>query len=404
MSLLDGIRVVELGHWVAGPAVGGLLADWGAEVYKLEPPAGDPMRRLNVSYSGGSESRVPAFDLDNRGKRSVAVDLKSERGLEVAKQLIATADVFVTNLRLTALEQIGLDYATLLAGDPRLIYLLVTAHGVGGPARDAPGYDSGAFWARSGVADRFTPPDHPPPLIAGAFGDHMTSMFAAGAVLGGLYYRERYGLGQLVTTSLLRAGIYGVSGDLATIVELGRLAAPATRSSNRNPMMNCYRGKDGRWFWLLGADSQRLFPALAKAIGQPELTQDERFSTPQQRRRHGPELVELLDAAFGSEGRDVWASRFGDFGVWWAPVNSVEDLIDDPQAAAAGAFVRMASNDPCRPEPVRVPAGPIDFGAAPVTDVGPPPAIGEHTGAVLASLGVDPAEQRRLAEAGVVKL
>ena len=404
MNLLDGIRVVELGHWVAGPAVAGMLADWGADVYKLEPPAGDPMRRLNQNYSGGFEARVPAFDLDNRGKRSVAVDLKTEPGLELARRLIATADVFVTNVRLAALAKMQLDHATLLGRHPRMIYALVTAHGTDGPARDEPGYDSGGFWARSGVAGRFTPPEQPPPLIAGAFGDHITSMFAAGAVLGGLYYRERHGVGQLVTTSLLRAGIYTVSGDLATIAELGRLGAPKTRVTNRNPMMNCYRAGDGKWFWLLGADSQRLFPLVAKAIGRPDLTDDDRFSNPQERRRHGTELVGILDAAFAAEGRDRWARRFGDLDVWWAPVNTVEDLVDDPQAAAAGAFVPMASADPDRAEPVRVPAGPLDFSAAPVNCVGPPPEVGQHTAEVLDGLGVDAAEQRRLADAGVVKL
>jgi crotonobetainyl-CoA:carnitine CoA-transferase CaiB-like acyl-CoA transferase len=383
-GLLDGIRVVELAMWVAGPATGGVMADWGAEVVKIEPPGGDPLRFLNQVYSGSKETRTPVFDMDNRGKRSVVLDLKNTPDVERAKELIATADVFLTNMRAGALERMGLDSGRLLATHPRLVYAHVTAYGLTGPARDEPGYDSGAFWARAGVAERFTSPGEPPPLLAGAFGDHVTSITMAAGVMAALYYRERHGVGQLVTTSLLRSGIYSVSADINVKMALGRLAPTGSRVTNRNPMSNCYQARDGRWFWLLGTDSQRLWPHLIRAIGREDLDDDERFQTAAGRRKHGPDLVAVLDDVFRTGDRDEWAQAFATHDVWWAPMNNADDLLRDPQAWASGAFVEVPARTGTDDEPVHAPATPIDFGAVTVRPVAAPPAIGEHTEEILA--------------------
>ena len=158
MNLLEGIRVVEMGLWVAGPAAGGLLADWGAEVVKIEMPGGDPMRKLFGALSGSKEERCPPFDLYNRGKKSIALDVNHADGIALVQRLVASADVFVTNMRPQFLQRVGLDHATLLAQHPRLVYASLTAYGLEGPDRDAPGYDMAAFSGRSGLADRATPP------------------------------------------------------------------------------------------------------------------------------------------------------------------------------------------------------------------------------------------------------
>jgi hypothetical protein len=167
MSLLAGIRVVEMGLWVAGPSAGGILADWGAEVVKLEMPSGDPMRSLYSAMSGSKESRCPPFDLHNRGKRSIALDVNKSRGLELAQKLIATADVFLTNMRPQFLKRAQLDHDTLLAAHPKLVYGILTGYGLEGPDKDAPGFDLAAFSARSGLIQRATAPGGEPPTLPG---------------------------------------------------------------------------------------------------------------------------------------------------------------------------------------------------------------------------------------------
>lgn len=189
MKPLSGIRVVELGLWVAGPAAGGILADWGAEVVKLEMPAGDPMRRLFGALSGSKESRCPPFDLYNRGKRSVAIDVNATEGVDVARRLVATADVFVTNMRPQFLMRVGLDADTLLAAHPRLVYACLTAYGLAGPDRDAPGYDMAAFSGRSGLAERATPPGATPPILPGGVGDNVSALSLVAGIAGALFHQ-----------------------------------------------------------------------------------------------------------------------------------------------------------------------------------------------------------------------
>jgi NAD(P)-dependent dehydrogenase (short-subunit alcohol dehydrogenase family) len=181
MTLLDGIRVVEMGLWLAGPATGGILSDWGAEVIKIEPIGGDPMRNLYGHLSGSKESRTPAFDQHNRGKRSVALDIKAERGRELADLIVGSADVFLTNMRPAFLRRVGLDHDRQLSLNPRLVYAILTGYGLEGPDRDAPGFDVAAFSARSGVAYRSSPEGEPPPTLPGGFGDTVTAMTTAAA-------------------------------------------------------------------------------------------------------------------------------------------------------------------------------------------------------------------------------
>ena len=385
MLPLEGIRVIELGQWVGAPAVGGILADWGADVIKVEPPGGDPMRNLNMTYSASTEPRVPAFDLDNRGKRSIMLDLRSDGGVEILQRLIGTADVFLTNVRMRSLERMALDHDRLLALHRRLVYMLLTAYGQDGPARDDPGYDAGAFWARSAAASRFTPETGVPPQIAGAFGDHVTSITAVAGVVGALLARERYGRGQLVTTSLFRAGMYTVSGDIATRLSLGRLGRVKSRENARNPMFNCYRARDGKWLWLIAAQPDRHWPTVVGALGAPQLLEDPRFVDAIERRRHNAVLIPMFDEIIATRDRDEWGERFAEHGVWWAPVNTIEDLLADPQAEAAGAFASMRTGGD---EVERVPNGPIDFGSAPAPTFGAPPEPGEHTEEILESIAV----------------
>jgi len=401
MSVLEGIRVVEMGLWVAGPSAGGILADWGAEVVKLEMPTGDPMRTLYSALSGSKESRCPPFDLHNRGKRSVALDVNLPEGRALAHRIVSTADVFLTNMRPQFLRRAGLDHEQLLAANPRLVYGILTGYGLTGPDKDAPGFDMAAFSARSGVSHRATPPGGVPPTLPGGMGDNVTAIALVAGILGALLSRERTGRGQLVSTSLLRTGMFCESMELSAFLALGKVMSPPSRTRPQNPLMNSYRAGDGRWLWLIGAEAERHWEPIAKALGATELVSDERFRTSRDRRRNAEALVALFDDVFARHTRDEWAAILTTHDIWWAPVNSFEDLMNDVQAQACGAFVDMPSmaRDGTTQKTL---ATPLDFGTTPMAAPGAPPALGSDTDALLRELGVAADEIARLREEKVI--
>jgi crotonobetainyl-CoA:carnitine CoA-transferase CaiB-like acyl-CoA transferase len=224
---IAGIRVVELGVWIAAPAAGGILADWGADVIKIEPPTVDPAR-LYGRMLGIEPGTNPIFEMDNRSKRSIVLDLTTDDGRSAALELLTDADVFLTNVRPAALQRLGLDYETLAARNPRLVYGLITGYGMSGPDADRAAYDVAAFWARAGVAHLLTRPGDTPPFQRGGMGDHTAGMTLAAAICAALVARARTWTGQLVTTSLYRQGAYTVSFDLNTMLP----PASPSRSGN----------------------------------------------------------------------------------------------------------------------------------------------------------------------------
>ena len=382
--MLDGVRVVELGVWVAGPAAGGVLADWGADVIKVEGPAGDPFRRMLQVTGGGKEGLAsPPFDLDNRGKRSVVLDLRTEQGRADMDRLLATADVFLTNLRPEAVDDLGFGPEAVRARHPRLVYASVTGYGRAGPDAGRAGYDVGAFWARSGLAAMSVPPGAPQPHFRGGVGDHVTALTALAGILGALYERERSGEGRLVEVSLLRAGTYCFGWDLSMQLRWGAMGTTSPRTETGNPMVNPYQASDGAWFWLLGVESDRLWPKVLAAIDRAAWADDERWRTARDRRHHGAALVAELDAVFATRTRAEWTAIFDRHDVWWAPVSTPEEVVVDPQASAAGAFLDVPAGTTV--EGHRGVASPVQFDGQPLA-VGPVPGLGEHTVEVLAEL------------------
>jgi crotonobetainyl-CoA:carnitine CoA-transferase CaiB-like acyl-CoA transferase len=379
---MDGIRIVELGVWVAGPAAGGILADWGADVIKIEPPSGDPARGFNKMLGGDMESSPP-FELDNRSKRSVVLDLTTEEGRDAALELIATADVFLTNIRVDALKRIGLDPDSLLGRDERLVYALVTGFGLEGPDADRAAYDIAAFWARSGIASLLTPPGGSPPFQRGGMGDHTSGMTAAAMICGALVGRSTTGKGQLVTTSLLRSGAYTVGFDLNVYLMWGHQIAVGTREAMGNPAMNNYVCGDGRRFWIVGLEGERHWPPLARAVGHPEWLDGHDYATAAGRFQHARELIATLDEIFLTKSLDEWAEVFAaepDF--FWAPLNTIEELVADPQFHAAGGLVDV----PDGTSSTTMVATPVDFHGTPWAPRSIAPALGQHTEEVLAEL------------------
>lgn len=401
MNVLSGIRVVEMGLWVAGPSAGGMLADWGAEVVKLEMPSGDPMRTLYSALSGSKETRCPPFDLHNRGKRSVALDVNHPEGQALARRIVSTADVFLTNMRPQFLRRAGLDHERLLAAHPKLVYGLLTGYGLTGPDKDAPGFDMAAFSARSGISHRATPPGGVPPTLPGGMGDNVSALALVAGILGALLNRERSGRGQLVSTSLLRAGMFCQSMELSAFLALGKVMSPPSRTRPQNPLMNSYRAGDDKWLWLIGAEAERHWEPIVKALGATELLSDERFKTSRDRRRNAEALVAIFDEIFARQPRDEWAAIFAKHDVWWAPVNSYEDLRNDAQAQAIGAFVQMPSMAGDGTTQTSL-ATPVDFGAEPAAPPAAPPKLGNDTPSVLRALGIDDQEIARLRDAKVV--
>lgn len=395
---LAGIRVVELGMWVAGPGAGGILADWGADVIKIEPPAGDPARAFG-SMIGGDDGTNPPFDLDNRSKRSIAIDLSSEAGRAVAHDLIAGADVFLTNIRMDALDRVGLSHETICERHPGLVYALVTGYGIEGPDANRRAYDIAAYWARSGIADALTPAGGDLPFQRGGMGDHSVAMTAAAMISAALVHRERTGEGQLVTTSLLRQGAYTIGFDVNVAIMWGFNIAIGNRRTMRNPAMNNYTAGDGRRFWIVGLEVERHWPPLARAVGHPEWLTDPRFSTAVARGENAEELISSLDEIFAQKSLEEWTGIFeGDPDFIWSPVNSVADLIVDPQFFAAGGIVTVPNED----GGALMVATPADFYGTPAGPRFRPPRLAEHSREVLAELGRSESEIEALLAQGAV--
>ena len=380
---MDGVRVVELGLWIAGPACGGILADWGADVLKVETHTGDPFRSLEWLYP---DMGNPPFDLDNRGKRSVALDLSIPSGLEVMHQLLGEADVFVTNFRPGGLERLSLDYESLSARYPALIYASVTGLSLRGDERDRQAYDVGAFWSRAGVAKALTPEGAQLPYQRGGMGDHMTGLSAAGGVAAALFHREKTGEGQLVEASLIRLGSYMLGWDHNVTAVTGADTVAWGRDGPPNPLINCYRCADGEWFWMLGLEGERHWPDVVRALERPEWATDARFVGIEDRLENSKELVALMDEVMATRSRAEWGEIFDAENVWWAPVQTTLDMRSDPQARAAGCWVEVPTPNG---DTVEMVATPVDFSKTAWEVRDAVPELGQHTELVLMELGVD---------------
>jgi crotonobetainyl-CoA:carnitine CoA-transferase CaiB-like acyl-CoA transferase len=391
---MSGIKVVELGVWVAGPSCAGILADWGAEVVKIEPPDGDPFRGLY-----GSSGINGAFELDNRGKRSMALDLGTDRGRAIVHELLGGADVLVTNLRARVLERWGFDHQSLQGRYPRLIYASVSGYGWEGPEKDRASYDFGGFWARSGMASALTRPGEIPPAARGGMGDHTTAMGLCAGVSAALFERERTGAGQHVSTSLFRAGVFVMGWDTSLSLRSG---APNPTGGRReragNPAFNSYADSERRWFWLLGLQADRHWPDLMRAVGHPELIERDGYRTLRERLDKAEELVAMLDEIFARRPLSEWGPIFDREDVWWAPVQTTEEVLRDPQAQASGVFVEA----PVAGGTAKLVATPVDFSTSGWAPTRACPELGEHTEELLLELGYDWDRIIELKEASVI--
>jgi crotonobetainyl-CoA:carnitine CoA-transferase CaiB-like acyl-CoA transferase len=386
---LEGIKVVELGVWVAGPAAAGVLGDWGADVIKIEPLAGDPARSFQFILGRGMPNN-PVFELDNRNKRSIALDVSTVQGRNIALDLVGGADVFVTNVRPEGLKRAGLDEESLRSRWPGLIYGQITGYGLEGPDANRPGFDIAAYWARSGIAHLLTPSGAELPILRGGMGDHSTGVTFAGAICAALLHRERTGQGQLVSTSLLRQGVYTIGFDLNMALSWGRYQPVANRDSVLSPSVNNYRTADEKWFWIVGIEGDRHWPPLARVVGHPEWIDDPRFASARERAINHEQLTPLLDEIFATRTLSQWAQVFAtEPDMFWAPVNSPEEILSDPQLAHSGGLIEVPDAHGSTTTMINSPA---DFHGSPGVPRALAPALGEHTRNILRETGRSEAE------------
>ncbi|MGA2303616.1 MAG: CoA transferase [Acidimicrobiales bacterium] len=383
LSTLSDLRVIELGVWVAAPSAAALLADWGADVIKVEQPAGDPMRHVFGSLGIDSDMPNPAFSLDNRGKRSIVLNLRLPEDREQLEDLLASADVFISNLRPDALDGLGLEPAATVARHPRLVYCSISGYGLRGDERDRPTYDIGAFWARSGLSMQMADHQGTPLNARGGIGDHITGLAALAGLLAAVLEQRATGRGRVVEVSLLRTGAYVLGWDLGLQMTLGKVARAEPRERNQAPLMNPYRTADGRWFFFTGLEAARHIGAVCRALGHPDLADDPRFADAGAIRRHRVEIIAIFDEIIGKLPLAVWAERFDQQGVWWAPAQTPAEVVEDPQLMANGGFVEIDGGPSGRQRSVN---GPVSFSDAPGARVASVPGLGQHTDEVLQEL------------------
>ncbi len=398
--MLEGIRVIEYATYMAAPGAGCILRDWGADVIKIEPPGGDPIRMFFRTIGTDLEDN-PVFDFDNRGKQSIVIDTSRAEGQSLIRALVKDADVFLTNVRPGGLARSGLDYESLKSLNPKLVYCSLTGYGLEGPDADRPGFDIASFWSRTGVANLTIPKGEEPFALRTAFGDHTTSIAAAAGICAALVEAQRTGKGRLVESSLFRTGLYAMGSDFAIQLFFGRIASTKGRSEQIVPISNFYRTGDGHWLCIVARQGDVDWVPMCRVIGRPELAGDPRFTTSKGRRQHCAEIVAILDEGFSRYTRDEIAARLDAEAIAWAPVQTLGEVAADPQAMAAGAIVQTpsAKRDGTT---YAAPASPVRFPGADDGPKGPAPATGEHTRDVLASLGHAPAEIDAMFAAGIV--
>jgi formyl-CoA transferase len=397
-GLFEGLKVIDCASFVAAPAAATLLADFGADVIKLEPPEGDAYRWSYMVPGVPVPEHNWLWMLGSRNKRSLALDLKSADGLRILQRLLDSTDVFITNLPLAARRRLKIGYEDVSPTRPKLIYASFTANGETGPEVEKPGFDSTSYWARSGLMDLMRADKDADPLFpTSGVGDQPTGATLYGAIVSALYRRERTGRGGKVSASLLAAGLW--TNALPVQAKLcGVPAAPRLpREKVSNAFVNSYRCRDGRWFNMMILNEDKRFGPLLATMGREELARDPRFATRDDRRSNAAALIAIFDREFAAHDLAEWRRRLDAADITFDVINTMDDLLNDVQMQAIGALVPFAHN----PDMLTI-NSPFALDDVEKTPPGRAPGLGEHSEEVLREAGFDTAEIKQLREARVI--
>jgi formyl-CoA transferase len=391
-SLFTGLKVLDLASFIAGPAATTILSDFGADVIKVEPPGtGDPYRYFYATPPNPSCAVNYAWQLTNRNKRSIAVDLKSAAGRSVLHRLVKWADVLVTNFPPKVRVALGLTYAELAKLNDRLIYADITGYGLKGPEAEKPGFDITAYWARTGLMEVTHDADSPPTLPIPGIGDNATAVTLYAAIVTALYRRERTGKGGHASTSLIAEGAWAASTWIEGALHGARFAEQHDRKRPANALLNPYQTADKRWLLLVAAQ-EKDWPGFVQAMQMPELLADPRFATKHLRVANAAGLVDMLDPVFAGAPLDHWRSTLDQGRVIFGVVQTFDEIIRDPQMLANEILVPMTGVDG---EPTHT----VDSPKVPPRLA---PELGQHSTDVLTDMAYSPEEIADLLASGAV--
>jgi len=413
-GVLEGLRVLDMGHVVAVPAAGATMADWGADVLKIGPLTGDMARGLNVVKkenlpdelkekligrlveNGGGEFGW-YVQLLNRNKRGLAVNLKTKPGQEIVYKLVKNADVFMTNYEAGTLKKLQVDYETLIQYKPDLVYGLLTGYGTVGPDKDERGFDYAAAWARSGAMYMIGEPGCVPPPQRGGMMDRVVGAHIVGGIMAAIYHRDKTGKGQKIEYSLYHTGVWTIAEDIQPAL-LGGTPGKHDRTKAGNPLWNSYRTKDDRWFWLAMLQSDPSWADFCRAIDREDLENDDRFNSMEARFMNCAELVSIIEEILLTKTRPQWEEIFRKHNCIYGRVDSPVEVTNDPQAIANNFFPSLCMPD----EEVRTVATPVKFCQNPASVRAPAPEIGQNNEEVLLELGYSWEDIAGLKENGVI--
>jgi len=384
-NILSGLRVIDCGTYIAGPAAATIMSDFGAEVIKIErPPHGDPYRRLSFLPGMPVSEHNYCWMLDARNKKSLALDLQNEAGREVLRRLVGAADVFITNYPPHLARKLRVNYEEFAEINPRLIFAHNTGYGEEGDDLNQPGYDTTAYWARSGLTNIIYDLTTQTGATPCGSGDHPVSLALFGSIMLALYQRQMTGRGAKVATSLMATGAWSNSCQIQAAMVSATFPIRRPRSAALNPLVNQYQTRDSRRFMFCLLDTVNDWGRVCRAIGRPELIGDPRYATAEARSRHSEEVVALLDKAIGARDMAEWDALFRQQGVVWGPIPTMEQVAADPQMSANGVFAEL---DHPQLGPIPTVSSPLNVQGAPKEKPGMAPGVGEHTREILRSLG-----------------
>jgi crotonobetainyl-CoA:carnitine CoA-transferase CaiB-like acyl-CoA transferase len=394
---LEGVRVLEVAAWTFVPAAGAILADLGAEVIKVEPPAGDPQRALKNLLNLDKSGPNPFNEVPNRGKRSITIDLTKPEGLATVLKIAASCDVFLTSYLPDIRAKLGLDLDDVRAVNPKIIYVRGSGWGSKGPMKGTGGYDLAAGWATSGFAQRLLDSigDDAPPAQPPAFFDLQGGNTLAGATAMALFKRERTGETSVVDVSLMNVGMWAMCPDIVAAPYMNPMIP--NRKSPGNPLTNWYKTADNRWIYLVLLQADRFWGELCDAMLQPDLKDDARFANMGARFQNKEACVQVLDDIFGAATLDVWKQRLANFSGVWAPVLSVQEVHSHPQIEPNGYLPTLVDNEGIT---FKIVAAPMSFDDEPTVPQGAAPALGQDTEMVMMEAGMDWDEISAVREAG----